>query len=212
VPELVQMTAGDPPELWSELGFALQGDVCRIGLVDIVLDPSVGKGIRRWAFSGGTDAPALVEGLPTEWLDGPGEATSIPHPNGVTTIDHVVLLSPDVDRTIESLARLGFDPRRERLTDTYGAPMRQVFFRAGEVILELIGGQEATGEGGIRVFGLAFTSDLDASAAFLAERLHPAKDAVQPGRRIATLDKRAGSTVAIALMSASPTTVGADDE
>ena len=42
---------------------------------------------------------------------------------------------------------------------------------------------------------------VDATAAYLGDRLHRAKDAVQPGRRIATLDKEAGSTIAIAFMS-----------
>lgn len=212
MPELLQVTAGDTPEAWHELGFAIQGDRCRIGSVDIVLDPSVGKGIRRWALAGGAETPAEVEGLPTEWLDGPGEATLLAHPNGVRAIDHLVLLSPDVDRTIGVLGELGFEARRERLSDTYGAPMRQVFFRAGEVILELIGAQEKTGDGGVRVFGLAFTSDdLDKTAAFLGSRLHPSKPAVQPGRRIATLDRAAGSTVAIAVMSPTPPRPGGDD-
>ena len=203
MPELVQMTAGDSADVWRDLGFAVEAHRCRVGSVDILFDPSIGKGIRRWGLAGGRDAPPLVEGLPTEWLDGPGEATLLPHPNGVTQIDHLVVLSPDVDRTIATLGALGFEVRRERLTDTYGTPMRQVFFRMGEVILELIGGQGATGEGGVRVFGIAFTTDdLDKTAAYLGDRLHPAKPAVQPGRRIATLDKGAGSTVAIAIMSA----------
>ncbi|HVE93862.1 MAG TPA: hypothetical protein VNB24_03000 [Acidimicrobiales bacterium] len=207
MPELVEVTAGDPPELWSSLGFTVQSGRCRIGTVDIVLDPDVGKGIRRWSFAGGAATPAAIEGLPTEWVDGPGEATTLPHDNGVVGIDHIVVLSPDVDRTVEALAEVGFEPRRERLTDTYGSPMRQVFFRAGDAILELIGGQTATGEGKIRVFGLALTSgDLDATVAHFGERLHRPKDAVQPGRRIATLDRSAGSTVALAFMSSAPVT------
>jgi len=212
VPELVEVTAGDAPEVWASLGFAVQGTRCRIGSVDVALDPGVGKGIRRWAFAGGAATPPEVEGLPTEWVDGPGEATSLPHANGVVAIDHIVVLTPDVDRTIVALADIGFEPRRERLTDTYGAPMRQVFFRAGEAVLEVIGGQEATGDGGMRVFGLALTSaDLDATASYLGARLHSAKDAVQPGRRIATLDRGAGSSVALAFMSAPPATTKAED-
>ena len=47
-------------------------------------------------------------------------------------------------------------------------------------------------------------ADLDATARYLGDRLHPAKGAVQPGRRIATLDRGAGSTVAMAFMSPGP--------
>jgi hypothetical protein len=58
------------------------------------------------------------------------------------------------------------------------------------------------GETPARFFGLAFTSeDLDLTAKTMGQALHTPKDAVQPGRRIATLDKSAGSTIGIAIMS-----------
>jgi len=84
--------------------------------------------------------------------------------------------------------------------------MRQAFFRLGPVILEVVGPLEGSmGDRPPRFFGLAFTvEDLDATAAFFGERLRPSKDAVQAGRRIATLDKAAGSTVAMAFMSPEP--------
>ena len=68
------------------------------------------------------------------------------HANGATYIDHVVLLSPSLPRTTAALEALGLVQRGERDTDTYGAPMRQIFFRLGEVILELVGSPEP-GEG-----------------------------------------------------------------
>ena len=80
--------------------------------------------------------------------------------------------------------------------------MRQAFFRMGPVILEVVGGRKSTGDGPARFFGIAFNvADMDATAAYLGDRLHPAKKAVQPGRLIATLDKGAGSTVGMAFMS-----------
>ena len=52
--------------------------------------------------------------------------------------------------------------------------MRQVFFRLGEVILELIGQPDSAGEGDPGFFGLAITvDDLDAPAALLGEHLGP---------------------------------------
>ena len=77
------------------------------------------------------------------------------HANGATYIDHVVLLTPDLARTTEALGAIGLTPRGERDSDTYGAPMRQVFFRLGEVILELIGQPDTAGEGDPGFFGLA---------------------------------------------------------
>ena len=62
--------------------------------------------------------------------------------------------------------RSGSRRRGERDSDTYGAPMRQVFFRLGEVILELIGQIDTAGEGDPGFFGLAITvDDLDAAGA-----------------------------------------------
>jgi hypothetical protein len=95
---------------------------------------------------------------------------------------------------------------RERRSGTYGAPMRQVFFRLGEVILELIGPDEVDDVHRgrpARFFGLAFTvTDLDATKALLGDALGEPKDAVQPGRRIATLRHQdLGLSTAVAFMS-----------
>jgi hypothetical protein len=81
--------------------------------------------------------------------------------------------------------------------------MRQVFFRLGEVILELVGQPETAGEGKPGFFGLAITvDDLNAAAALLGDHLGAVKDAVQEGRRIATLRHRdVGMSVATAFMS-----------
>jgi hypothetical protein len=73
----------------------------------------------------------------------------------------------------------------------------------GEVILELIGGEEPTGDGPAAFFGLAYTvRDIDVTQRLLGEHLPNVKDAVQPGRRIATLrHKELGLSVATAFMS-----------
>ncbi|HEY9558449.1 MAG TPA: hypothetical protein VIR58_17050, partial [Acidimicrobiales bacterium] len=128
------------------------------------------------------------------------------HPNGARHIDHVVVLSPDLARTTAALEALGVPARGERDTDSYGAPMRQVFFRLGEVILEVVGQPDTAGAGDPGFFGLAITvDDLDAVAGLLGEHLGDAKDAVQEGRRIATLRHRdLGMSVATALMSPEP--------
>jgi hypothetical protein len=139
------------------------------------------------------------------------------HPNGVVALDHVVVRSPDLDRTVAALEAAGVELRRRRVADPAlgaasgnGADLRratpavvQAFFRMGPTILEVVGPAEATGDGPARFWGLAFAvADLDATAAFLGARLRPAVDAVQPGRRIATLDRGAGSSVPIAFLSA----------
>lgn len=204
-----EVLVGDPPEAWEKAGFSVDDDgTCRIGTVRVrLVGRDGGKRILGWSLR---DAPAArladgrLDGLPTTASTAPPAAPAV-HANGAAYIDHVVLLSPNLPRTIDALGELGIERRGERETDTYGAPMRQVFFRLGEVILELIGGTEP-GDGEPGFFGLAITvDDLDAAGSLLGPHLGDAKDAVQEGRRIATLRHRElGMSVATALMSPEP--------
>ena len=205
-----EILVGDPPDAWEAAGFAVDEDgSCRIGQVRVrLVGRDGGKRILGWSLR---DAPparladGTLDGLPTTASDAPPVEPGT-HPNGSMYIDHVVLLTPDLARTTEALAAIGLTPRGERDSDTYGAPMRQVFFRLGEVILELIGQPGTAGEGDPGFFGLAITvEDLDAAGALLGEHLGQSKEAVQDGRRIATLRHReVGMSVATALMTPEP--------
>lgn len=148
-----------------------------------------------------------VDGLPTTASDAPAPEPA-QHRNGATVLDHLVVLTPDTERTVETLGSLGLDLRRTRdmPAEQYGFEGRQSFFRLGEPILELIGPKEPSGDGPCAFFGLAWTmADLDAVAADLGPALGNVKDAVQPGRRIATLrHKDVGMSVATAFMSPEP--------
>lgn len=198
---IAAMKVSDPPEVWSGLGFRVDAGAVQVGATRFDLGAD-GKGLCGWTLAGVAAAGDVFEGIPTQVVDAEPAGGGEPHPNGVTTIDHVVLLTPDLDRTIASLEAAGLRLRRTREGEAYGSTMKQAFFRLGEAILEVIGAPRKSGDGPARFFGIAFTvADLDATAAFLGERLHPAKDAVQPGRRIATLDRDAGSRVAMAFMS-----------
>ena len=134
---------------------------------------------------------------------GPGAAPA-QDANGVTAIDHVVLLSPDLGRTVGSLAGVGVEPRREREAELGGRPMRQIFFRLGEVIVEVVGSPETTSEGPSTLWGVTYVvADIDATAAYFGDHTAPVKNAVQPGRHITTLRHRAlGMSVHSAMISA----------
>jgi hypothetical protein len=202
-----EILVGDPPEAWAAAGYAVDDDgSCRVGQVRIrLVGREGGKRILGWSLRG---APAArlaaggLDGVPTTASEAaPVEPGT--HPNGARFIDHVVLLTPNLRRTTAALDAIGLAPRGERDSDTYGAPMRQVFFRLGEVILELIGQPDSDADGDPGFFGLAVTvDDLDATAGLLGEHLGQVKDAVQDGRRIATLRHRdLGMSVATAFMS-----------
>lgn len=207
-----EITVGDPPEAWAAAGFTVDGDgTCRIGRVRVrLVGRDAGTRILGWSLRDVPDgalAGGTLDGLPTHASAAPAPEPA-EHANGAVWIDHVVVLCPDLDRTVGAVEALGPAPRGERRTESYGAPMRQVFFRLGEVILELVGGDQP-GEGDAGFFGLAITvSDLDAAATLLGDHLGTVKDAVQPGRRIATLRHRdLGMSVATALMSPEPAPV-----
>ena len=131
-------------------------------------------------------------------------ATPAIHANGVTAIDHVVLMSPDLDRTVEALAAIAVEPRRQRDAELGGRPIRQIFFRLGEVIVEVVGSPGTAGEGPSTLWGLTYVvADIDATASFFGDRTAPVKDAVQPGRRITTLrHHELGMSVRTAMISA----------
>ena len=124
------------------------------------------------------------------------------HENGVTEIDHVVMLTPGLDRTIADLEREGIELRRIREGATGMGDYRQAFFRVGRPILEVVESRELGDEAPARLWGITFTTvDIDAAAERLGDKLGRVKDAVQPGRRIATVRKEAGLGLPVALIS-----------
>jgi hypothetical protein len=212
-----EFEVADPADAWTRAGFSVDSDaVCRIGGVRIrLVGRGRGTGIVGWSLRGLPPDGSLdhLDGVPTT-RSRPGgdigprsdEVPSAPatHPNGVIAIDHVVLLSPDLGRTVESLAAVGVDPRRERDGELGGRPIRQIFFRFGEVIVEVVGSPETASEGPSTLWGMTYVvADIDATASFFGDRTAPVKDAVQSGRRITTLRHREfGMSVRTAMISA----------
>ena len=186
-----EFEVADPADAWVQAGFSVDSDaVCRIGGVRIRLaGPDRGAGIVGWSLRGLPSDGSLhdLDGIPTTRSDAVA-AMPAEHANGVLAIDHVVLLSPDLRRTVESLTAIGVEPRRERDGQLGGRSMRQIFVRAGEVVIEVVGSPETASEGPSTLWGITYVvADIDATAAYFGDRTAPVKDAVQPGRRITTL-------------------------
>jgi hypothetical protein len=201
-----ELTVADPPEAWSGLGFALDGDVCVVGDLRFRLaGPGGGSGLTGWSLRevGSTE----LDGLATTRSDRPPPAGAPSHPNGVTALDHLVAISPDLDRTVAALEAAGLDLRRIREEPTPAGAPRQAFFRLGATILEVVqepaeATERAGGDRPAFFWGLAFVApDLDATVAALGDDVSEARPAVQPGRRIATLRRGAGLSVPVALMT-----------
>ena len=166
---------GDDPAAWTALGFAVEGDRVPLGGFDVVCDGS-----------GGGPAELVYDAAP---------AAAGVHPNGCTGLDHVVLFTPSVDASVERLAGEGWDLRRRAAPPA--VPLEMAFVRSGDVILEVAQHGEAE-----RLWGLTVVvADLDACVTALGERVGRPRQAVQPGRRIATARSADGLGTALAFMT-----------
>jgi len=202
-----ELEIADPADAWRQAGFSVDSDaVCRVGGVRIrLVGRARGAGIVGWSLRGlpSNGSVGDLDGIPTTTSSALAAAPAA-HANGVTAIDHIVLLSPDLGRTVESLVSIGVHPRRERDAELGGRPVRQIFFRLGEAILEVVGSPGTADEGPSTLWGVTYVAaDIDATASFFGDRTTPVKEAVQPGRRITTLrHHELGISVRSAIISA----------
>ena len=210
MPALVELVVAGDPDAWAAAGFEVTGSATDVGEVGITLAGTAKGGrIREWRVS--DLASTELDGLPTAQAEAERRSLgSAPHRNGVTRIDHVVAFSPDLDRTVGVLRAAGLDLRRIREGPTAAGAQRQAFFRVGEPVLEVIEHPPTTPaaadlDAPARFWGLAFlVEDIEASARFAGDLLGDVRDAIQPGRRIATFRREAGLGLPVALMSPVP--------
>ena len=169
-------------------------------------------GITSWAFddesarrSGDADRRDVatgfdVDGLTTRFAPAPTE--TVDEGLQATAIDHVVVTTPSLERTCGAIeASLGFPLKRTR---DAGGGVRQGFHRVGPVIIEVVERPDLGADEPARLWGVVFTvDDLDDITTRLGpDKIGTPKDAVQPGRRIATVRSGAGLVVPVALMTA----------
>jgi hypothetical protein len=207
-PTIDELTLADDPAGWSALGFSLSDGCCLLRDVRVrFAGKEQGKGLVGWSLR--DIASTELDGLTTRLSDRPAWAQAPTHPNGVVGIDHVVAVSPALDRTVSALQAAGLDLRRVREEPTPAGAPRQAFFRLGQEILELVqepaevlersGGAERPAI----FWGLALlVDDLDRTVAAFGPHVGTVRPAVQAGRRIATVKRSAGLAVPVALISA----------
>ena len=210
-PRITELLVAADPGAWHEAGFMVEGDVARVGTTSLrFAGPDAGRGIVGWRLSGVETED--WDGLETEPAGDlevvPGGGEEAGHPNGVRNIDHVVIFTPALERTIEAFEVNGVRCRRVREVGPADAQLRQAFFRFGEVIAEVVQVPEkqAGPDGAARFWGLTVVvADLEGLVADLGpERVGTIRDAVQPGRRIATMRREAGLGIPVALITPEP--------
>ena len=194
-PELAALAIADPAAPWAALGFAVADDRIELGGVQLELGRP-GAGICSWTLRHIAAGTSTVDGLPTSPATPSPVAPREQHPNGALGLDHVVITTPDFDRTALALERAGLALRRVR--DAGG--FRQGFRRLGPAIMEIV---ETPGRpsGPARFWGLVVVvADLEALRERFGTHLGGARPAVQPDRHIAALTATAGVSPKVAFM------------
>lgn len=189
---------GGEPEQWRKLGFDVQDEgIAMLGGVRLELLPPGKQGaIESWALEG-TAVPGSIDGLPTAaGVRGGPEAD---HPNGALAIDHLVVLTPSLERTAAAFAGIGVECRRVREA---GGGVRQGFLLMEDLLVEVVEGTGLREDERAHFWGITVVvADIDRAAALLADKLGRVKDAVQPGRRIATVRPEASGGLPLALIT-----------
>jgi hypothetical protein len=200
---IVELTLAAEPARWREAGSSVADDGTAVigGIRLRFVPPSPGDGLLAWGLDDPA-APPSIDGLATVIATAPPFAGPDAHPVGASGVDHVVVATPDLERTCAAIADATGAPLR-RVREV-GA-MRQGFHRSGELVVEVVT-FPGLPPGPAAFWGLVLTvADLDAAVALLGpERVGEPKDAVQPGRRIATVRGKAGLGCRVALISPDP--------
>lgn len=179
-PRLTGVGVGGTVGAWTGLGLDPSLEVGGVALL---------PGFTGLAF----DRPvAHLPALPTSTRD---EGDAADHPNGVTGVDHVVIAAGVASEVLDALAEVGLVPRGHRVV----GDRQQHFVVAGTCLLEVVSPSEPDPTEPAAIWGVTFVShDLDGTVAYLGTRAGRPRDAVQPGRRIVTLDTRdIGTRVAV---------------
>ena len=206
-PAVDELVVAAEAAAWRDAGFSVSdGGRVGVGLAALELaGAAAGKRIVRCVLRGveseSFDGLPIARSNGTPVVDGPSSR----HTNGVTRIDHIVAFTPDLDRTVAAGRALGLDLRRIRDEPAPAGSPRQAFFRIGELLLEVAQappGSPLKPDSPARFYGLAFlVENIDATAASLGDLCSEPRDAVQPGRRIATVRKEAGLGLPVAFMT-----------
>ena len=200
---VVEFVLGGSDLAWSAVGFAVDNSrTVHIGGIRYRFDAgSATTGITSWVLAEAEACLATsIDGLATSHTGAP-DASGLPmtHPNGVIGVDHVVVYTPDLERTCSAITAVTAAPLK-RIREV-GA-LRQGFHRLGELIVEVVTFPDIA-PGDAAFWGLALNvSDIDSMFdTYGPSVLSPPKDAVQQGRRISSFRESVGLGLPVALMT-----------
>ena len=214
---VVAIDVSGPTAPWSSIGLAVVDGVAWVGGIAMrwsSTDPGAGGAVdddtiavRSWTLAGSPHTPGTIDGLATAHV---GSIDDLPpversHPLGVTSFDHLVVMTSSIERTCGEIERVTAEPLK-RVREA--GPVRQGFHRLGGMIVEVVESDRVTAPTASFwgfVWNVAGVDELYEVADRLGPDLLSApKQAVQPGRFIATFRAAAGLGVPVALMSPHP--------
>lgn len=209
---IVDLCVHAPVLCWQRLGLVLRESTDSgsreqfIDLPDLSLrfadETASAEGLSGWTLhADGDEHVDSIDGIATTWTRSAPVASVPSHRLGVLGVDHIVVMTGSLDRTSEAVSSaLGAPLRRVR---DAGHGVRQGFHRVGPIIIEIVERPDIDDSHSASLWGLVFTvADLDEAAGWLGpDVIGPVKEAVQPGRRIATVRSGAGLGVPLALMT-----------
>ena len=194
--------AGDA-QTWRSIGLTVTEDgvIPFFGTGLKIVEPAGPEesGIVGWGLSG-IDPVRSIAGLRSEVVEA-GAPVFADHALGAVELDHVVIMTSNLDMVSSSVAgATGCELKRTRELGV----ITQGFHRIGRggLIVEIVQHPDYD-RGESEFWGLVINvSDLDAACELLGpERVSEPKDAVQSGRRIATIRSEVGLGTAVALMT-----------
>ncbi len=170
-------------------------------LPHIVQPSASGSCATGWTVQSEDATTNSVDGVATRVIAELQPVPELTHQLAITAIDHIVITTGSLERTCGAITeQLGLPLKRIR---DAGHGVRQGFHRAGSLILEIVERPDLAPETPAEIWGVVFVvEDLDATVAWLGpDAVGATRDAVQNGRRIASVKKEVGLGLPVALMS-----------
>ncbi|MEK7410452.1 MAG: hypothetical protein AAB327_03570 [Actinomycetota bacterium] len=205
---VAEFVIGGLADPWVAIGLHFSSDGrANVGNTWLHCDSRLPPGLHSWVLCDAPQAVSSIDGLVTSYVDdvpalkmGSANKASNSFQLAILGVDHVVVNTPDLQRTSDALAAATGEPLK-RVRDA-GNGVQQGFHRLGGVIVEIVSSPQMLA-GPASFWGLVFVvDDLDAVFNHVGpDVLSPPKSAVQPGRNIATFRSAAELGVPCALMT-----------
>jgi hypothetical protein len=199
-----ELVIGGSRANWAQVGINFsQAGVFAMGEIALRIDEALPPGMHSWALTNIDSASVSIDGIPTTEAvvnSRPAETEAREFVLAPLGIDHVVVNTPDLERTSRALHE-ATGAELKRIRDA-GNGVRQGFHRLGDVIVEIVSAPSMA-EGNASLWGFVLNvADVHVVAAYLGpDVLSPPKPAVQKNRLIATFRGAVGLGVPVALMS-----------